>query len=335
MCAQKIDTFANHLKPQVQASVYNGSSSGTQKRLASLSQDYPDPNHLRDLAGKIKQHTLDHLDTYLLQAEQKLTENGAHVHYAWDTEQARHIILDIFKQYNAKTTCKSKSMATEEIYLNDFLEENGIEVLETDLGEFILQIEHEHPSHVVKPIIHKNRDEIAASFAKHGLGEFDNKPKIITQRARQFMRKKYLESDIGITGGNFISAESGRLVLVTNEGNSRFLLASSNVHIALIGIEKIVPKDRDLSVFLNLLGRSTTGQQLTVYTEFINGPRAPTQAEASVPAPQCSRRNRSRRNPKRSSKARLTRTSNSLQQKIALTVSTDQSGGGTCQESAI
>jgi L-lactate dehydrogenase complex protein LldF len=168
---------------------------------------------------------------------------------------------------------KSKSMATEEIHLNAFLEENGIECLESDLGEYIVQIDGDTPSHIVRPIIHKNRKEIARSFEREGLGEYNDDPETITRRARAFFRDKFMSSDAGITGGNFISAESGRLVLVTNEGNARFSMASNKLHIALVGIEKIVPKDRDLGLFLSLLARSATAQQLTVYTQFINGPK--------------------------------------------------------------
>ena len=165
-------------------------------------------------------------------------------------------------------------MVSEEIELAPFLEANGIECLETDLGEFIVQIDHDHPSHIVRPIIHKNRREIATSFEKHGLGAYNDQPEVITQRAREFMRKKFLAADAGMTGANFVVAESGRLVVVTNEGNSRFSLAAPKCHIALVGIEKLLPRDRDLALFLNLLARSATAQQLTVYTEFIRGPRA-------------------------------------------------------------
>jgi L-lactate dehydrogenase complex protein LldF len=174
---------------------------------------------------------------------------------------------------------KAKTMVSEEIELGEFLEARGIEALETDLGEFIVQIDHDHPSHIVRPIIHKNRREIATSFEKNGLGAYDDTPGVITNRARQFLRKKYLEADVGLTGANFVSAESGRIVLVTNEGNSRFCLAATKCHIAVIGIEKIVPRDRDLALLLNLLGRSGTAQQLTVYTEFITGPKSAAQPD--------------------------------------------------------
>ena len=165
-------------------------------------------------------------------------------------------------------------MVSEEIELEAYLHEHGIEALETDLGEFIVQLDHDHPSHIVKPIIHKNRRQIAELFEKNGLGAYDDEPGVITRRARKFLRHKYLEADVALTGANFVVAESGRIVVVTNEGNSRFCLAATRCHIALVGIEKILPRDRDLALLLNLLARSGTAQQLTVYTEFILGPKA-------------------------------------------------------------
>ncbi|MGA2053476.1 MAG: LUD domain-containing protein, partial [Opitutales bacterium] len=167
----------------------------------------------------------------------------------------------------------------EETELEPFLHKNGVECLESDLGEFIVQINHDHPSHIVRPIIHMTRQEVAVSFEKHGLGDYNDEPTVITRRARKFLRQKYLEADVGLTGANFLVAESGRIVLVTNEGNSRFCLAAPRCHIAMIGIEKILPRDRDLALLLNLLARSATGQHLTVYTEFISGPRAASQPD--------------------------------------------------------
>jgi L-lactate dehydrogenase complex protein LldF len=279
MKVQAIDTFAAELDHEVRHSVYDGSSAGYEKRTQSLFHDYPDPDLLRRTAGQIKQHTLEHLDTYLLQAEARLRENGATVHWAEDADAACQAVLRIMRENGASKLVKSKSMATEEIHLGEFLEKNGIESLETDLGEFIVQIDGDHPSHIVKPIIHKNRREIARSFEREGLGEYNDQPEIITRRAREFLRHKYLEAPVGLTGANFLVAESGRLVLVTNEGNSRFCLAATDIHIAVVGIEKLIPRDRDLSLFLALLGRSGTGQQLTVYTEFISGPKAETQPD--------------------------------------------------------
>jgi L-lactate dehydrogenase complex protein LldF len=274
MATQPIDQFATRLRPETRAAVYDGTKTGYEKRTKLLFDNYADPNRLRELAGEIKQHVIENLDTYLPAAEARLQANGVQVHWAATAESACEAVLAIMQARGATKLVKAKTMVSEEIELADFLEKRGIEALETDLGEFIVQIDHDHPSHIVKPIIHKNRSQIATSFAKHGLGAYNDDPATITARARQWLRPKYLQADVGLTGANFISVESGRLVLVTNEGNSRFCLAGTKCHIALVGIEKLVPRDRDLALLLNLLGRSGTAQQLTVYTEFITGPKA-------------------------------------------------------------
>ncbi len=276
---QPIDLFATQVPPDRRRSVYTSSKLTHEKRTALLFGQYADPDGLRRLAGEIKQHAIENLDTLLPLAEERLRAGGAQVHWAADAEAARGHVLAILQRRGAKRLVKAKTMVSEEIELAPFLERHGIECLETDLGEFIIQIDHDHPSHIVRPIIHKNRREVATSFERHGLGAYDDEPAVITRRAREFMRKKYLTADAGMTGANFVVAESGRLVVVTNEGNSRFSLAAPRCHLALVGIEKIVPRDRDLGVLLNLLARSATAQQLSVYTEFIRGPRAPGQAD--------------------------------------------------------
>lgn len=271
---QPIDAYAHDIDEEKQSSVSGGSAASTDKRYSALFSDYEDPNALRRLASKIKDHTLHHLDDYLEQAESSLKRNGCHVHFADTDDDARDAVLSILREREITRLTKSKSMASEEIHLNDHLIKNDIEVLESDLGEFIIQLDGDVPSHIVRPIIHKNRREIARTFQREGIADdYNDDPEAITRRARVHLREKYMEAEAVITGGNFISAESGRVVLVTNEGNSRFGMAPSRVHIALVGIEKLVPTDRDLAVFLNLLGRSATGQQLTVYTEFISGPK--------------------------------------------------------------
>jgi L-lactate dehydrogenase complex protein LldF len=278
--AQQIDQYARDISDEKQHSVIDGSSKGTDKRYSVLFHDYEDPNSLRKLAGAIKDHTLHHLDEYLEKAEKALTDRGVHVHYASTDEDARQAILKILQEYEVKQLTKSKSMAAEEIHLNPFLIENGIACLESDLGEFIIQLDGDEPSHIVKPIIHKNRRGIANTFLREGIApDYNDDPETITRRARVHLREKYMVAEAGITGANFVCADTGRLVLVTNEGNSRFGMAPVNLHIALVGIEKVIPQERDLSVFLNLLGRSATGQQLTVYTEFINGPKSENQPD--------------------------------------------------------
>jgi L-lactate dehydrogenase complex protein LldF len=276
---EPIDRFAGAQGAERRLAVRLGAKAGHEKRTDALFRDYDDPTRLRTLAGRIKQHTLDHLDRYLERAEARLTENGARVHFASDADSACRTVLGILEKRGVKAVVKAKTMVSEEIRLSEFLERHGIASLETDLGEFVVQLGRDHPSHIVKPILHKNRREVAEIFEREGLGAYDDAPEVITRRARAFLRKKYLEADAGITGANFVSAESGRVVIVTNEGNSRFCLAATRCHIALVGIEKLVPTDRDLSVFLNLLARSGTGQELTVYTEFLSGPRRETQPD--------------------------------------------------------
>jgi L-lactate dehydrogenase complex protein LldF len=273
MRTQPIDQFAATLGEETRTAVYEGSKIGHEKRTKLLFDHYADPDRLRALAGEIKQHVVENLDTYLPAVEAKLAANGARVHWASTAESACEAVYSILEARGATRLVKAKTMVSEEIELEGYLAKRGIESLETDLGEFIVQLAHDHPSHIIKPIIHKNRRQIAELFEKNGLGAFNDEPSVITQRARQFLRHKYLEADAGLTGANFVVAESGRLVVVTNEGNSRFCLAATRCHIALVGIEKILPKDRDLALFLNLLARSATAQQLTVYNEFITGPR--------------------------------------------------------------
>lgn len=276
---QPIDQFAATLPQQKRAAVHDGAKAGHEKRTHLLYDEFAAPDHLRELAGNIKQHVLENLDTYLPRAEAALQANGVQVHWAADAAEACAAVAGIMRERGAQRMVKAKTMVSEEIELEAYLQERGLEVLETDLGEFIVQLAHDHPSHIVKPIIHKNRREIAQLFAENGLGEYNDEPEVITRRARDFLRQKYLQADVALTGANFLSAESGRLVIVTNEGNSRFCLAGAPCHIALVGIEKIVPADRDLALFLNLLGRSGTAQSLTVYTEFVSGPRAAQQPD--------------------------------------------------------
>jgi L-lactate dehydrogenase complex protein LldF len=274
MPVQPIDLAAAVL-PREKREATRLSAKGThEKRTTMLFEEFADPNLLRRTAGRIKQHVVENLDTYLPQVEAKLQANGAQVHWAPTAEDAREAVLAIMRGRGATKLVKSKTMVSEEIELTPFLEKHGIEALETDLGEFIVQIDHDHPSHIVRPIIHKTRGEVARSFEREGLGAYNDDPETITRRARDFLRHKYLAADVGLTGANFVSVESGRMVLVTNEGNSRFSLAAPRCHIALIGIEKLVPRDRDLALLLSLLARSATAQPITVYTEFIAGPKA-------------------------------------------------------------
>ena len=279
MAVQPIDAFAAALAAGKRASTYEASKLTHEKRTQLLYDTFEDPDRLRRIAGEIKQHVVENLDTYLPAVEERMTANGAHVHWAADAESACAAVLGIMRARGATRMVKAKTMVSEEIELTRYLKGHGIEALETDLGEFIVQIDNDQPSHIVRPITHKNRREIAQSFEREGLGAYNDDPETITRRARAFLRQKYVQADVGLTGANFVSVESGRVVVVTNEGNSRFCLAATRCHIVLVGIEKLVPRDRDLGLLLNLLARSATAQQLSVYTEFISGPRAATQPD--------------------------------------------------------
>jgi L-lactate dehydrogenase complex protein LldF len=235
--------------------------------------DLPNADKLRTLAGQIKQHALDHLDYYLEQLASNVEKNGGRVHFAADAADARRIILEIAKSSGAKLVVKSKSMVSEEIDLAPALEQAGLEVYETDLGEFIVQIGHDRPSHIVGPIIHKDRQSIAKLFSEYFGTPYDDEPTALTGQARQFLRDKFRRADFGMTGGNFLVAETGQVCVVENEGNARQSITTPRVLVSLVGIEKVVPRLADLAVMLKLLARSSTGQHMTVYTSIFGGPR--------------------------------------------------------------
>ncbi len=242
---------------------------GRQTRLREL----PDSDGLRTLAGQIKQHTLDHLDYYLEQLQQAVTRAGGKIHFASTADEARRIILEIACQNGCRVCVKSKSMVSEEIELTPVLEKEGLEVWETDLGEFIVQVSHDKPSHIVQPIIHKDKTSIATLFSEYFKTDYTDDPQALTHQARRFLRNKFRRADLGITGGNFIVAETGHVCIVTNEGNGRLTTAMPKVLVSLVGMEKLVPRLTDLAVMLKLLARSSTGQPLTVYTSLFGGPR--------------------------------------------------------------
>ena len=222
---------------------------------------------LRRIASEIKEHTLGQLDEYLIRFEKKAIENGAVVHWAADAAEHNRIVETILKEYRAKRVVKSKSMLTEECHLNQHLENQGIEVVDTDLGERIIQLAKEPPSHIVMPAIHKKREEIGQLFHEHLKTEQGNAdPIYLTASARAHLREKFLNADAAISGVNYAVAESGSVVVCTNEGNADFGINRARVHIACMGIEKVIPKVRDLGVFLRLLARSATGQAITTYT---------------------------------------------------------------------
>jgi len=246
------------------------------KRLAAIST-LPEFEALRDSARDIKNHTLAHLDLYLEAYETKVTEAGGHVHYAVDAEEARQIVIDICKRLGAKTVTKGKSMITEEIGLNDALEKEGFEPIETDLGEYIIQLRHETPSHIIAPAVHLTKEQVEADFRRvHTHLPADRNlddPTTMLAEARAVLREKFLAADVGITGANFLIAETGTSIIVTNEGNGDLTQTLPKAHIVVTSIEKLVPTLEDVGQFLRVLARSATGQEMSVYTTLSTGPR--------------------------------------------------------------
>ena len=234
---------------------------------------------LREKARVIKEETLLHLDKYLEEFTENAEKSGAKIHWARDGKEATQIILDLLKERGAKMVVKSKSMATEEIHLNDALEAEGIEPVETDLGEYIIQIAGETPSHIVVPAIHKTRRQIADLFVEKIGIEPTEDVTVLTKTARKILRSKFAETTVGISGVNFGVAETGTILILENEGNIRLTTSLPKTHIALMGIEKIIPKFADLDVFLKLLPRSGTGQNLTTYQSLITGTKRENSAE--------------------------------------------------------
>ncbi len=235
---------------------------------------FPEGDRLRDRAREIKESTLQQLDRHLERLIGEIERRGGHVHYAAGAEDARAIVLDIARRSGAHTAVKSKSMATEEIHLNEALEAAGVTPIETDLGEYIIQLAHERPSHIIAPAIHKTRGQVAELFSKElRRPDLPDDPEVLTRVAREELREKFLQADLGITGANFAVAETGTVVLVTNEGNGRMTTSLPRVHVAVMGVEKVIPSMTDLMVFLAILARSATGQHLSVYTTFVQGPR--------------------------------------------------------------
>ena len=247
---------------------------GNRRKAVDALPEFP---ALREAARRIKDHTLSNLDLYLERFESQVNASGGQVHWAADAPAARARIIDICREAGARTVTKGKSMVGEEVALNEALEEAGLEVVETDLGEYIIQLADETPSHIVAPAIHKTREEIRDLFAKHhaplGLGPPGLGNAELVARAREVLRRDFLRADVGITGANFLIAESGSTVIVTNEGNGDLSNTLPRVHIVIAGIEKVLPGYEDLCTVLRLLARSATGQEMSVYTTVSTGPR--------------------------------------------------------------
>ena len=239
----------------------------------------PEFEALRDIGRDIKDHALAHLDLYLEEYEKNATAAGAHVHWATTAADAREIVLRICRDAGAKTVTKGKSMISEEIALNGHLEAAGLEVVETDLGEYLVQIRGEAPSHIIAPAIHLTQDMVEADFRRlHTSLPKDRvlmDPAQLVGEARSILREKFIAAEVGITGANFLIAETGSSVIVTNEGNGDLTQSLAKVHIVVASIEKIVPTLEDLSAIIRLLARSATGQEISTYTTLSTGPRRP------------------------------------------------------------
>jgi L-lactate dehydrogenase complex protein LldF len=213
------------------------------------------------------------LDLYLTQFEEKITKRGAKVFWAEDSEQALNFIGEICKEKECKSIVKSKSMVTEEIHLNAYLESIGVESVETDLGEYIQQLDGEAPYHIVTPAMHKSKEDVAKLFAEKLGTDINSTPEQLTLVARKNLREKYVNAEIGITGANFILSDIGGIALTENEGNARLSASMPKTHIVIVGIEKVIPSINDLGLFWPLLSTYGTGQQVTVYNSIITGPK--------------------------------------------------------------
>ena len=230
----------------------------------------------REEARQIKIHALDNLDYYLDLLVEKITQKGGEVHFAKDSEEANSKVSQIAISRNVQIATKSKSMVSEELGLNTVLEKAGIEVFETDLGEYIIQLAGETPSHLVAPALHKTKEEVALLLHEKLQVPILDDIEAMARVARDVLREKFFKADLGISGANFLIAETGSLVIITNEGNGRLCTSAPRIHIGITGMEKVIPSLQDLGLFLRLLPRSATGQHLTSYVSIVNGPRRET-----------------------------------------------------------
>ena len=281
--AQRV-AIAIHDK-RLQAALDHASGGFVQKRAAQMAA-LPEFEALRERARIVKEHVLSNLDSYLERYEAEVTRCGGHVHWAATAEDAQQIILDICQRVGAKTITKGKSMVSEEVGLNDALEGAGYKVIETDLGEYIIQLAKEPPSHIIVPAVHKTRAQVGDLFEEHhrplGYTKHLTEVSEMVNEARQVLREHYFKADVGITGGNFLIAETGSSIIVTNEGNGDLTQTLARVHIVTSGIERVVPTLEDATTFLRLLARSATGQETETYTTVSTGPRR----EGDVDGPQ-------------------------------------------------
>src|SRR5258708_6448864 len=262
--------------PQLQSAMHGIETGIVDRRRATVAK-LPEFDALRDSARDIKNHTLAHLDLYLEKFEERCKAAGGNVHFAVTADEARAKVLEICRKANARLVTKGKSMIGEEIAVNDFLEENGITPIETDVGEYLGQLRHELPSHIIRPAVHLTKEQIEADFrrvhthlpADRNLEEHQT---LLTE-ARVILRDRFLAADVGITGANFLVAETGTSIIVTNEGNGDLTQTLPGIHIVLASIEKVVPTLEDVAQFLRVLARSATAQEMSVYTTLSTGPR--------------------------------------------------------------
>ncbi len=258
---------------QKAANIGTASRRKTQDRIDASAQ-YPPMEAMRDRAREIRLHTLANLSGYLGRFADSVERAGGKVFFASDAQEANDYVSRLAADRDVRSVVKAKSMVTEEIELNDHLESHGLDVVETDLGEFIIQISGDRPAHIISPVMHKNRHEVAELFADVLDMDYNDDPIELNAVARRHLRSIFLRADMGISGVNFGVADTGTISTVTNEGNARLTTTAPRIHVAIMGMERLVPTAGDLAVMLEVLARSATGQALTVYTNLITGPRA-------------------------------------------------------------
>jgi len=266
---------ADFIHDQERAQWHDGTLWFVRSKRDKAANTLPEWETLRETAAQIKAHTMSRLADYLEQFEAQATRLGVKVHWAADAAEHNRIVLEILSQHGVRKLVKSKSMLTEECHLNPYLERHGIEVVDSDLGERIVQLAGEPPSHIVLPAIHKKKEDVGQLFHEHlGTEKGASDPNYLAEAARQHLRDKFMQADAGLTGVNFAIAETGGFVVCTNEGNADLGVSLPKLHIACMGIEKIIPRTADLSIFLRLLARSATGQPITTYSSHFHGPVA-------------------------------------------------------------
>ena len=260
--------------PKLQAALKRAGGGFDEARMEAIRELTPQRwEEMREQAREIKDHTLGNLDYYLELLSDNVSHNGGQVHFAADDREANAIIANLALSRGVKVATKSKSMVSEEMGLNHALADIGVEAVETDLGEYIIQLAEETPFHIIAPAIHKTKQDVSRLFSeKIGRPNLEEIPDMALA-ARETLREKFLQADMGITGANFLVAETGTLVIVTNEGNGRLCTSAPRIHVALTGMEKVIPSLEDLAVFLRLLPRAATGQRITSYVSFISGPK--------------------------------------------------------------